>query len=286
MAKDRITAFRQYPAVQVELLEKPAVAPQQQLPALLPLTITELPRLYRIAKRALDVTVSALVLALLSPVLLLTALLVRLTTPGPALFRQERVGMGGRAFTMYKFRSMYDQADHTLHELAYIQFVSGEGGDGKVGRDVLALVGVDRDDDLLPADAPTADMPLPRCVRLWLRAVLSPVDPRVTAVGHVLRMTSIDELPQFYNVLIGDMSLVGPRPPIAYEVQHYASEHLVRLTAQPGITGIWQVYGRNRVKFHRMVEMDIEYIEQRSFLLDLKLLVLTLPSMLLHRSGK
>ncbi|MGH2515058.1 MAG: sugar transferase, partial [Ktedonobacterales bacterium] len=111
-------------------------------------------------------------------------------------------------------------------------------------------------------------------------------DPRITPFGALLRLTSIDELPQLFNVLLGDMSLVGPRPPIPYEVRMYQRKHLLRLAIQPGVTGIWQVYGRNRVPFEQMVDMDIEYIKTRGFWLDLKLLLQTVPALFASRAEK
>lgn len=110
-------------------------------------------------------------------------------------------------------------------------------------------------------------------------------DPRVTRVGRFIRRTSIDELPQFINVLFGEMTLVGPRPPLAYEVEEYGPREWIRLSGKPGLTGTWQVYGRSRVPFEKMVEMDIKYLEQQSLLEDLKLIALTLPVMLKGRGG-
>jgi lipopolysaccharide/colanic/teichoic acid biosynthesis glycosyltransferase len=239
---------------------------------------------YRIAKRALDLIVSATVLLLLSPVLLLTAVLIKLTSRGPVLFVQQRVGEGGRIFPMYKFRSMYTDADHRLHQIAYARFIDGKGGNGKVTEEALALAGV-----TLPEPAPGADVRQRGWLRRQLhrlRPLLRAEDPRITPLGAVLRLTSLDELPQLYNVLIGDMSLVGPRPPIPYEVRLYQRKHQLRLAVQPGVTGIWQVYGRNKVPFERMVDMDLEYIMRRSFWLDLKLILLTVPAVLISRCGK
>jgi lipopolysaccharide/colanic/teichoic acid biosynthesis glycosyltransferase len=215
------------------------------------------------------------------------------------LFRQQRVGEGGRIFTIYKFRSMYTNADHTLHQLAYMHFVEGKGGNGKVSRETLGTLGLAKHEghqahsgrhhsvrERMEHSAPELCRPLH-----WLRGALYRIgarltheDPRVTPIGAILRATSIDELPQLLNVLKGDMSLVGPRPPIPYEVHLYQPRHLSRLTVQPGITGIWQVYGRNRVPFERMIDMDVEYILTRSYWLDLQLLLLTIPAVLRSRA--
>lgn len=236
------------------------------------------PASYRIAKRTLDVAVSLTVLLVLSPLLITAAILIRATSRGPAIYRQRRVGEGGRIFTMYKFRSMYQNSDPTLHRHAYARFLRGGSGNGKVDRETLA--------ELAPQAASRLEMPDSLShrpfKRLWLRFVfaLTTEDPRVTPVGAILRRTSIDELPQLFNVLIGDMSLVGPRPPIPYEVRLYTPHHLGRLAVTPGVTGIWQVYGRGRVPFEQMVDMDLEYIASRSFWLDLRLMLLTVPSVL------
>ncbi len=251
------------------------------------LPVPSLPLAYRIAKRTLDIVLSVSVLLLVSPLLLLTAVLIRLTSKGHALFTQQRVGEGGRIFTMYKFRSMYVDADHSMHKLAYAHFVGGKGGDGKVTKETLALTAATEEQRPEPDDDVERVYP-PR--RGWLdrkfdrlRPLLRAEDPRITPIGAVMRMTSIDELPQLLNVLLGDMSLVGPRPPIPYEVRMYQRKHLLRLTVKPGVTGVWQVYGRNRVPFEQMVGMDIAYIHHRSFWLDLKLIVLTVPALLVGK---
>jgi lipopolysaccharide/colanic/teichoic acid biosynthesis glycosyltransferase len=245
--------------------------------------VAELSPAYRSAKRALDVAVSLTALVVLSPLLLLVAFLIRLTSPGPALYRQRRVGRGGRIYTMYKFRSMYDHADHSLHRQAYARFVNGGGGSGKVDRMTLATQAPHQMRGRVPETGVSG--PVKRC---WGRVVraLAPEDPRITPVGALIRRASIDELPQLFNVLRGDMSLVGPRPPIPYEVRLYSPRHLGRLAVTPGVTGVWQVYGRGRVPFEHMVDMDLEYIDCRTFWLDLKLLVLTIPTVLFIRGAK
>lgn len=253
------------------------------------LPLPALPLSYRIAKRTLDVLVSATVLLVFAPILLLTALIIRLTSRGPAFFRQQRVGEGGRIFTMYKFRSMYVNADHSLHRVSYAKFVEGKGGNGKVTKESLALAGLVAesagDDDAEDFYTERRRGPVRRQLHR-LRPLLHAEDPRITPFGALIRITSIDELPQLINVLLGDMTLVGPRPPIPYEVRMYQRKHLLRLTIRPGVTGIWQVHGRNKVPFEQMVDMDIQYIKTRSFWLDLKLLAQTVPAVLASRAAK
>jgi lipopolysaccharide/colanic/teichoic acid biosynthesis glycosyltransferase len=183
---------------------------------------------------------------MVSPFLALTALAIRLDSPGPALFRQARVGRGGRPFTMLKFRTMRQDCDAGRHR-AYVEAYIAEGGEA-----------------LRNADG---DYKLER-------------DPRITRVGRVLRATSLDELPQLINVLRGEMSLVGPRPPLAYEVDLYTPRHARRLTVPPGMTGLWQVSGRNRTTFEQMIDLDLAYIERRCLALDLWILVRTVSVVL------
>jgi lipopolysaccharide/colanic/teichoic acid biosynthesis glycosyltransferase len=242
--------------------------------------VAEPPAFYHVAKRGLDILGGAALLLLASPLLLLVALLIRLTSPGPVIYRQQRVGKGGHIFTMFKFRSMRQGADHDLHRQAYARFMRGHAGSGKVDAVTLA--------ELVPAAERHRDVSraarrnLPARVRAWL----TPEDPRVTWIGHLIRRASIDELPQLLNVLRGEMSLVGPRPPIPYEVRLYSPRHLRRLEVTPGVTGMWQVCGRGVVPFDQMVDMDIIYIAYRSFWLDLRLLARTLPAVLRSRGAK
>jgi lipopolysaccharide/colanic/teichoic acid biosynthesis glycosyltransferase len=229
---------------------------------------------YFLAKRCLDFSLALLALLLLSPLLLVVALLVRLTSRGPIFFRQQRVGYNGRRFTMFKFRSMYVDSDESLHRAAYEQFFRGERADGKVGEAVSQ-----KPMNRAPGQKGAASTaPRHKHFRYW-------TDPRVTFLGYLLRRTSIDELPQLFNVLRGEMSIVGPRPPIPYEVEFYNSWHLGRLDTLPGITGFWQIYGRGRVSFERMVQMDLEYIEKQTFWYDLKLLCLTIPAVLSRKGA-
>jgi exopolysaccharide biosynthesis polyprenyl glycosylphosphotransferase len=176
-------------------------------------------------------------LVLGAPFLTLISLAIRLDSPGPVIFRQTRVGAGGKWFEMYKFRSMRQGAEAELEELR----------------------------DLNEADGP-------------LFKIYD--DPRLTRVGRFLRHTSLDELPQFLNVLRGEMSLVGPRPPLPAEVDGYVEWHKKRLEVRPGMTGLWQVSGRSMLSFDEMVLLDIYYIENWSLWLDLKILLRTVPQVL------
>ena len=210
------------------------------LPATVSVPIEPTPTGYRIAKRVLDLTASGAALLITSPVILAIAAAVRLESRGPILFHQERIGLGGRRFTLFKFRSMDVAADEEEHR-AYVS----------------RLLRPDSDDP----DAAT-----------WQPIV---ADTRVTRVGSFLRRSHLDELPQLINIVRGDMSLVGPRPPIPYEVALYEPWHLRRLTVLPGLTGLWQATGWGRLTFDEGVRLDIEYVERRSFGLDLWILLRT-----------
>src|SRR5437660_190775 len=201
----------------------------------------------RIVKRASDLFVAMLALTLLSPLWLLIAFLIKLDSRGPVFYKQERVGMDGRVFLFYKFRSMQVGSDDTSHREYQRAYINGRP-DSNLGDD---------------------DRPV-----FKLRA-----DDRITRVGKLLRKTSLDELPQLFNVVRGDMSIVGPRPPIPYEVENYQLWHRKRLDMKPGITGLWQVSGRNRLPFDEMVRMDLYYIENWSLLMDIKIILQTLPVM-------
>ena len=203
--------------------------------------------LQRFLKRASDILISGLAVLLLSPVLALISLIVKRGTTGPVLFKQERVGMDGRIFLCYKFRTMRADADESVHREAYRRNIRGEA-EANAGDHSQPVFGKVRDDD------------------------------RVTSTGRWLRRSSLDELPQLFNVLRGDMSIVGPRPPIPYEVEGYELWHRKRLDMKPGITGLWQVSGRNRLTFDEMVRTDLYYIENWSLWLDLKIIFLTLPA--------
>jgi len=200
---------------------------------------------FSVIKRAMDITGSAMLLAALSPVFTMLALAIKLTSKGPVFFRQERVGQYGKPFVLLKFRSMYMDSDAAAHKNYVRQLIAGEAerhpANGN-GEGLYKLAG----------------------------------DTRITRVGSLLRRTSMDELPQLINVLRGDMSLVGPRPPIDYEVDEYDAWHLRRLLeAKPGLTGLWQVSGRSRVSFDEMVRLDLRYARICTPWLDLKILLQT-----------
>jgi lipopolysaccharide/colanic/teichoic acid biosynthesis glycosyltransferase len=229
--------------------------------------------LYAATKRVIDVAVAATALTLLLPVLAACALLVVLDSPGPVFFRQQRVGKNGRLFTMLKFRSMRTGADTALHQQYVAAFIGGS----------LTTRGVERAASPAPGTtggSPTAATPHTAGTTAGGLYKLTD-DPRVTRVGRWLRRLSLDELPQLWNVLRGEMSLVGPRPPIAYELDHYAQAHMRRLLVVPGLTGLWQVSGRSRTTFEEMVALDLRYIEERSLALDLTILLKTIPVVLL-----
>ena len=189
-------------------------------------------------KRAMDLAGSLAGMALLSPVFLAIALAVKLTSPGPVIFSQVRVGRYGRHFRFYKFRSMYVDAESRKAELRD----RNESGDGVIFK--------------------------------------MKDDPRVTKVGRFLRRTSLDELPQLWNVFVGDMSLVGPRPPVPEEVQEYTLEDRKRLDVIPGITCLWQIGGRSEIPFHEQVRLDKEYILAPSVWKDVAILLKTVPAIL------
>ncbi len=199
----------------------------------------------RATKRMIDILGSLSLLALLSPIFLVTAAAIKLTSAGPVLFRQKRIGEHGTPFTFLKFRSMYMNNDSSEHKEYVRQLIAGQAEKKSAngnGEGVFKLTN----------------------------------DPRITPVGRILRRASLDELPQLINVLRGEMSLVGPRPPVPYEVEAYATWHRRRLLeAKPGITGLWQVHGRSRVEFDDMVRLDLRYARDCSPLLDLKILLQT-----------
>jgi exopolysaccharide biosynthesis polyprenyl glycosylphosphotransferase len=190
-------------------------------------------------KRVVDVSGSVIALLLLSPVFLSIAALIKATSKGPVFFKQQRIGLEGSVFTFLKFRSMHVNNDPTIHQEYVRKLISQE---------------------LTESDG----------------TYKIKNDPRVTRIGRFLRKSSLDELPQFFNVLKGEMSLVGPRPPIPYEFENYALWHRRRiLEARPGLTGIWQVSGRSRTTFDEMVRMDLRYIREQSLWLDVKILFKT-----------
>jgi exopolysaccharide biosynthesis polyprenyl glycosylphosphotransferase len=200
---------------------------------LLPLVELSRPRGARVIKRAIDVVGAALGIVLAAPIMLLIALAVRLTSRGPAIFAQERCGLGGRRFRFYKFRTMVEDAEDQRAALVHLNEMRG---------------------------------PVFKISR----------DPRITRLGAVLRKTSLDELPQLWNVLRGEMSLVGPRPPMPEEVAHYDARQFQRLAVTPGITGLWQVSGRSTINdFETWLELDLAYARRWSLWLDLRILART-----------
>lgn len=222
-------------------------------------------RLYFVTKRVFDLVVASILLLVLSPLMLSIALLVVLDSPGPAIFTQKRIGLrrngnGDResweigTFDFYKFRTMYKDASAEVHR-AYIQ----------------AFIENDKQEMARVQGAETK-----------VRKIVN--DPRVTRLGKFLRKSSLDELPQLWSVVKGDMSLVGPRPAIPYEVEMYKPWHGRRLEATPGITGLWQVAARSSVDFDDMVKLDIHYVEHQSFWLDLQILLET-PLAVLRSRG-
>ena len=209
-------------------------------------------RSYLRAKRILDILFTSLMLFPLCIAMVIVAGLIRLDSKGPIFFRQKRVGLHGVEFDMFKFRSMHMNCDDSAHREAIKQYMNGATLNDDVGTDNPYKLAN---------------------------------DPRDTRIGRFIRRTSIDGLPQFINVLRGEMTLVGPRPPLPYEVEAYSLRDLLRLGGKPGLTGTWQVYGRSRVAFQEMVEMDIVYLQQQSIWQDLKLIALTIPVMLRGRGG-
>jgi len=217
--------------------------------------------LYHGAKACLDMAAAVVLLLLLAPVLAVIAIAIKLDSPGPVIFVQERVGARRRSengkvsweirtFPVYKFRSMVCDADQSVHE-AYVK--------AWVDSQVEAA-----------GDGPKFKLTN---------------DPRVTWVGWFLRKSSLDELPQLVNVLRGEMSLVGPRPVPTYEVAEYQGWHYERLAALPGITGLWQVRGRGNVSFDEMIRMDIDYVYRKSLLLDITILLQTIPAVVSGRGA-
>ncbi|MGC8826136.1 MAG: sugar transferase [Anaerolineae bacterium] len=210
---------------------------------------------YEMAKRLLDVLIAGTALILFAPLMLVIAVAIKLDSPGPAIFVQQRVGRHGRIFNFYKFRSMrVDPDNDRAHRRFAEAYINGESLE-----------------DLMAGDTP----------------IYKPNNgSSVTRVGKFLRATSLDELPQLFNVLKGDMSLVGPRPSIYYEVDLYKEWHRRRLDVLPGITGYAQINGRSSLRFDEIVRLDIEYIEKRSLWLDISILLRTIPVVLSTRSAR
>lgn len=204
------------------------------------------PSAARLYKRPFDLVFGVLLLVLLLPFATLVAFLVKATSRGSVLFRQERVGLNGQNFVMYKFRTMYHGVDSALHREYFKQYQQGIVAPNQVG----------------------TTYKLKR-------------DPRITRLGGILRCLALDEIPQLFNVIKGDMSLVGPRPAIPYEVELYGQRDLLRLSVKPGITGLWQIKGRDVVDFATMIDLDLEYIARQSIARDLTIVLATVPALLL-----
>ena len=211
-------------------------------------------RISRVMKRTMDLVGTVLALIVFSPAILAICLAIKLTSKGPVLFRQERVGQYGRTFTLFKFRTMTLSSDPEIHKEFVRRFISGQVDSGTAGQGDNVVYKITE-------------------------------DPRVTRVGRLLRKTSLDELPQLINVFKGEMSLVGPRPPIPYELEKYDLWHRGRvLEAKPGITGLWQVSGRSRTTFDDLVRLDLRYARTWSLWLDIKILLHT-PRAVLSGDG-
>jgi lipopolysaccharide/colanic/teichoic acid biosynthesis glycosyltransferase len=207
-------------------------------------------RISDVAIRVLDLLGACILQLVLSPLLMVVAVAIKLDSRGPVIFWQRRVGRDLASFRVAKFRTMDNGAPSDAHRAYVERMIREEGPDDGKPKPMLKLE----------------------------------KDPRITRVGAFLRRTSLDELPQLLNVVLGEMSLVGPRPPIQYEVDNYPARAFRRFAVRPGITGLWQVRGRSLTTFAEMIELDIEYVERRSFLLNAEILVLTVPTVI-HGKG-
>jgi len=223
---------------------------REQVAAAVPAS-TLAPLSVELACRALDVLLASLALVVLSPFLVLIAAAIRIDSRGPVLFRQQRLGRSLAPFTVNKFRTMHQGVSHDIHREFVLGLIAGEEPPAAHGGPLFKLNG----------------------------------DARVTRVGRFLRRASLDELPQLWNVLRGDMSLVGPRPPIPYEVEHYPPHWFARFAVKPGVTGLWQVSGRSQVTLEEMIKLDLEYAARRSFWLNLWILARTVPAVLSTRGA-
>jgi exopolysaccharide biosynthesis polyprenyl glycosylphosphotransferase len=224
---------------------------EEDLPDFFPLDLDgprESHRFQIALKRVIDILGAFVGLILFSPIMLATAIAIKMTSPGPIIFKQTRFGKKGARFQFYKFRSMYWNSDDQIHREYVTNLIKGN------------LEKINQGNKVVP-----------------LFKMVS--DSRVTRVGRIIRRTSIDELPQFFNVLKGEMSLVGPRPPLPYEVEKYEPWHLRRiLEVKPGVTGLWQVSGRSRTSFDDMVRLDLRYVQNWTTLVDLKIIVKTVKA--------
>ena len=210
---------------------------------------------YRMMNRGMDLVIASTVLVLVGPLMALIAILVRATSHGSVIFKQRRVGLNGQTFICYKFRSMVADADAQIHKEYVTEYASGRLSHLRAAKE-------------------RGDSPYKLAN-----------DSRVTPFGKLLRRSSCDELPQLFNVLKGEMSIVGPRPDVPYSVDLYKDWHRIRLQAKPGITGLWQVKGRSRVPFEEMMQLDVEYVLSQSIWHDLKIIMLTIPAVLQTRGA-
>ncbi len=218
------------------------------------LTVRDRSRFGLLVKRTIDIVVSLLVLVFGFPFFLAIALLIKATSRGPVFFKQKRIGKNGRSFIMYKFRTMREGQDDAVHREFTQNFIQGKCPHSELddsGAKIYKLTN----------------------------------DTRITGIGGFLRRVSLDELPQFINILRGEMAIVGPRPPLPYEYECYEDWHKQRVKVKPGLTGLWQVQGRSSVPFDQMVRLDIHYIENWSLLMDMKIMMWTIPVMLAGTGG-
>jgi lipopolysaccharide/colanic/teichoic acid biosynthesis glycosyltransferase len=202
-------------------------------------------------KRAIDVLLAALMLVVLSPAMLIIALAIRLSSPGPAFFRQTRVGHRRSSFVLLKFRTMYQHTDDAIHRAYVATMLNGSAAPTDAERGLFKLTS----------------------------------DPRVTSIGNFLRKVSLDELPQLINVLRGEMSLVGPRPVLPWEAELFEPRHQLRFAVKPGITGLWQVSGRSRLTMQQALDLDVDYVRRHNLVLDLTTLLRTVPAVLRSRDA-
>jgi lipopolysaccharide/colanic/teichoic acid biosynthesis glycosyltransferase len=205
-------------------------------------------------KRSIDVVLSLLVLIVGFPFFLAIAILIKITSKGPVFFKQERVGRDGSRFILYKFRTMKEGIDDSVHREFTRNFINGNGIDTSLDRESESVYKLTD-------------------------------DPRITGVGGFLRKVSLDELPQFINILKGEMTIVGPRPCLPYEFDCFKDWHKLRVKVKPGLTGLWQVSGRSTVPFDEMVKLDLLYIENWTLHMDIKIMLKTLPVMLAGTGG-
>jgi lipopolysaccharide/colanic/teichoic acid biosynthesis glycosyltransferase len=204
-----------------------------------------------VAKRAIDLILATILVLILSPVLLVIAIGVAVSSPGPMLFRQERLGRNQVGFVMLKFRTMAEGSDDGIHRAFVTGMFAADEADGGVEDEIHKLT----------------------------------EDPRVTRIGRILRRLSLDELPQLFNVITGHMSMVGPRPALPWEADLFQAHHLVRFDVKPGMTGLWQVSGRSTLTMPQALDLDAEYVARRSFGLDLWILLRTVPVVLAGRGA-